>query len=230
MSTPGFLTNGIDFYQLLSAYAQDNKYCIEITSLQELEMVINLMKRVIGSSYGYKSDFASTIPGRFQMIFNSALQEAHVYAIAKKLGVKLCKRSDSTWLLDDTYEEGTDFYYKDTQIEAKVYKNWTNMLYYAKQGSIDPTVFHNADYVLCYLIEKPWPEELLALTDADTFAKKFGTAHWYWLKRINGKYVVYLNDDLYTDTYKSLSPLIPICKCRLTSDKLSICLDTNAIS
>ena len=224
MSTPGFLINGIDFYQLLCAYVQSN---IEITDPQELALIIDLMKHVIGNSYGYKNDFASTIYGRFQMIFNSTIQEAHIFAIAKKYGMDLCKRSDSKWLLSDTHEIGTDFYYKDLQIEAKVYKNLNNMLSYAEQGSINPTVFHNADYVLCYLIDRPWPEELMAFEDMQEFTKRVGTSHWYWLRRINGQYVLHFNEDLYTNTHKALSPTLPICKCRQTSDKFSISLDTN---
>lgn len=229
MATPGFLKDGIDFYTLLCAYAQDGRYRIETTDLTECTTAIDLMKHVIGDSYGYHTGFASTVPGRFQMIFNSTIQEAHIFATARSCGMELCKRSNSTWLLDGSAESGTDFYYNDIQIEAKVYKNWSNMLSYAEQGSADPTVFHNADYVLCYLIERPWPEELMKLDCTKELVKTVGTAHWYWLKKIDGQYVVYFNDDLYDNTYRALSPIIPICKCRLTQDKLSVLLDTNAM-
>ena len=227
MSTPGFLKDGIDFDQLLFPYLQNNG--IEITDPQELAVAINLMKHVIGDSYRYDQGFASTIHGRFQMIFNSTLQEAHIFAVAKQLGMNIGKRSDSTWLLSDTYEKGTDFYCEDLQIEAKVYKNWSNMLWYAEQGSNDSTVFHDADYVLCYLIDLPFPEELSDFDCLQARTSSVGTTHWYWLKRINGKYVVYFNEELYTNTYSALAKVLPICKCRLYSDKLSIFRDTNAM-
>jgi hypothetical protein len=207
LATPGFLETGIDFEQLIAYYLSNN--CrIEITDPAEIKLIVDIMKRVISTSYGYKegsSDFVNTVHGRMQMIFNSSLQELSI----KKAG--LVKRSDTIWSLDDAYEKGTDFQsYNGKQIEAKVYKTWSNMLYYAEKGATDYTVFHGADYVLCYLIDKPSEKE-------QEYQK-----HWYWLKKINGKYVVYIDEALCNITACCLSSTLPICYCQLKDNKLVI--------
>ena len=198
MATPGFLENGIDFEQLVLYYLANNCY-LEITDSKEVDLVIRLMKHVIGDSYGYKTDFASTIHGRFQIIFNSTLEEL----ITEKAG--LIKRSNAVWLLTDSYEKGTDFQSNNgKQIEAKVYINWYSMLDYAKKGSTDYTVFHGADYVLCYLINS------------------YSSKHWYWLKKINNVYDVYYEEELNGLTTECLPSSISICYCRLREDRLII--------
>ena len=198
MATPGFLENGIDFEQLVLYYLANNCY-LEITDSKEVDLVIRLMKHVIGDSYGCKTDFASTIHGRFQIIFNSTLEEL----ITEKAG--LIKRSNAVWLLTDSYEKGTDFQSNNgKQIEAKVYINWYSMLDYAKKGSTDYTVFHGADYVLCYLINS------------------YSSKHWYWLKKINNVYDVYYEEELNGLTTECLPSSISICYCRLREDRLII--------
>jgi hypothetical protein len=203
--TPGFLENGIDFAPLVKHYLANNCY-IEITDPAEVSLARKLMIHVIDSSYGYdddSSDFARTEHGRFQMIFNSALQEL----IAKLAG--LVKKSNAVWLLTGSYEKGTDFQSANGKhIEAKVYKNEASMKKYAKKGSVEYTVFHGAEYVLCYLI--------------DSYEGK----HWYWLKKINGTYSVYNNEELDQLTSECLPASISICYCKLRDNKLIIAKNT----
>lgn len=213
MVTPGFLENGIDFMPLVKHYLANNCY-IEITDPAEVSLARKLMIHVIDSSYGYNDDssyFAQTEHGRFQMIFNSALQEL----IAKLAG--LVKKSNAVWLLTDSYEKGTDFQSANGKhIEAKVYKNEASMKKYAKKGSVEYTVFHGAEYVLCYLID--------SYKDANQESK-----HWCWLKKINGIYTVYNNDDLTALTEECLPPAIQICYCKFLDDKIIIRKSTYCI-
>lgn len=201
MATPGFLENGIDFRQLVLYYLANNHY-VEITDPKELTLAVKLMEHVIGTSIGYKEDpekLKAAIQRRFQMIFNSTQEELTSEAAG------LIKRSNAVWLLTGSYEKGTDFQsYNGKQIEAKVYYDWNNMLEYAKKGSIDYTVFHGADYVLCYLINS------------------YNSKHWYWLKKINDTYNVYYEEELNDLTTECLPSSIPICYCRLREDKLII--------
>ena len=201
MATPGFLENGIDFEQLVQHYLSNNCY-IEVTDPKEVTLAIKLMEHVIGTSIGYKEDqekLNAAIQRRFQMIFNSTQEEL----TSEKAG--LVKRSNAIWLLTGSYEKGTDFQsHNGKQIEAKVYYDWNNMLEYAKKGSSDYTVFHGADYVLCYLINS------------------YNSKHWYWLKKINGVYAVYYEEALSSLTNECLPSSIPICYCRFRDDKLII--------
>lgn len=201
MATPGFLENGIDFEQLVLHYLANNHY-VEITDPKELTLAIKLMEHVIGTSIGYKEDpekLKAAIQRRFQMIFNSTQEELTSEAAG------LIKRSNAVWLLTGSYEKGTDFQScNGKQIEAKVYYDWNNMLEYAEKGSVDYTVFHGADYVLCYLINR------------------YDSKHWYWLKKINNVYNVYYEEELNSLTTECLPSVIPICYCRLREDKLVI--------
>ena len=205
MVTPGFLENGINLIPLVRYYLDNNCY-IEITDPAEVHLVRKLMQHIIGSSYGYSgdsNDFARTEHGRFQMIFNSTLQEM----VAEAAG--LIKRSSAVWLLTDSYERGTDFQSTNgKQIETKVYKNIASMNSYAKKGSTEYTVFHGADYVLCYLI--------------DSYESK----HWYWLKKINGVYSVYHNEELDKLTNECIQKVMPVCCCRQRDDKFIISKNT----
>lgn len=205
LATPGFLENGIDFEQLVLYYLSNNCY-IEIIDPKEIALAIKLMEHIISTSIGYTEDrekLSAAIQRRFQMIFNSTLEEL----ISEKAGLR--KRSNAVWLLTGSYEKGTDFQsYNGKQIEAKVYYDWNNMLEYAKKGSISYTVFHGADYVLCYLINS------------------YNSKHWYWLKKINNIYNVYYEEDLSNLTDECLPSTIPICYCRLSDDKLIISKNT----
>jgi hypothetical protein len=201
LSTSGFLSNGIDFKLLVKHYLANNCY-IEITDPAEVKLAIALMEHVIGTSYEYNEEgsFAQTIHGRFQLIFNSTLQEM----VAEENG-GLIKRSNAVWLLEGSYESGTDFRSSNnSQIETKVYKNEASMQKYAKKGSEVYTVFHGAEYVLCYLI--------------DSYELK----HWYWLKKINGIYSVYSNTELDQLTSECLPTTLPVCYCKLKDNKLII--------
>ena len=210
MATPGFLDNGIDFEQLIiyyldsSKYNKDNKCYIEITEHTEVNLIKNLAKHVIDTSIGYNDDnttFASTVHGRFQMIFNAMLEEAY----AQKAG--LLKRSDAIWRLSSSYQTGADFQSDNgKQIEAKVYKDWLSMQRYTEKGSNERTVFHGADYVLCYLIDSHEVDENL------------NQKHWYWLKKTSNTYVVDNNTELCNITYECLPTRLPVCSCKLTDD------------
>lgn len=201
MVTPGFLETGINFIPLIKQYLANNCY-VEITDPVEVSLVRKLMRHIIDSSYGYNeesSDFAQTEHGRFQMIFNSTLQEL----IAELAG--LVKKSKAVWLLTDSYEKGTDFQSTNgKQIEAKVYKNYDSMINYAKKGSVEYTVFHGAEYVLCYLV--------------DSHEGK----HWYWLKKVGSVYSIYSNEELDKLTSECLPKAIPICYCKLRDNKFVI--------
>lgn len=201
MSTPGFLKNGIDFEQLVKHYLANGCY-ITITDPAEIKLAIDLMQHIIDTSYGYDDEgsFASTIHGRFQMIFNSTLQEM----LVRERG-GLIKRSNAIWLLEDHYEKGADFKSNNNvDIETKVYKNVDSMKAYAKKGSTVYTVFHGAGYVLCYLIDS------------------FESQHWYWLKNINGTYTVYTDEALASLTSECLPEALPVCYCKLSDTKLVI--------
>jgi hypothetical protein len=201
LATPGFLKNGIDFKQLVLHYLSNNYYT-EIVDLKEIALATELMEHVIGTSISYQEDrtkHTAAIRRRFQMIFNSTMQEL----VSEQAG--LIKRSNAVWLLTGSYEKGTDFQsYNGKQIETKVYYDWNNMLEYAKKGSIDYTVFHGADYVLCYLINS------------------YNSKHWYWLKKINNVYNVYYEEELNNLTTECLPFSIPICYCRLENNKIII--------
>ena len=225
LATPGFLKDGIDFEQLVKYCIANDCRRIEITDQMEVNLLVKLMERVIGHSYKYNEGFASTINGRSQMIFNSTMQELAIQAVEQQFG--LIKRSNAVWLLSDSYERGTDFYsVNNKQIEAKVYKTWSNMLIYADIGSKDHTVFHDADYVLCYLIDRP---EKAKLETSPEILQYVGQKHWYWLKRIDGKYVVYFDKDLYGLTYYLLPQILPVCYCKVYKDKIIFDRNTFAI-
>lgn len=208
MVTPGFLETGIDFEQLVNYYLNNN--CrIEITDPAEVKLAVTLMEHVINTSHEYNEEgsFARTIPGRFQMIFNSTLQEI----ITREKG-GLTKLSNAVWLLDGSYEKGSDFRSSNgVEIETKVYKNEASMKKYAKKGSVEYTVFHGAEYVLCYLIDS------------------FDDKHWYWLKKINNVYDVYANEELDQLTSTCLPAAISICYCKLRDNKFIIGKNTFCI-
>jgi hypothetical protein len=201
LATPGFLENGIDFEQLVYYYLTNN-YRIEITDPAEVKLATALMEHIINTSHGYDDEdsFAKTIHGRFQMIFNSTLQEI----VAREKG-GLTKLSNAVWLLDGSYEKGTDFRSSEgIEIETKVYKNVTSMNNYAKKGSVEYTVFHGAEYVLCYLINSHEGK------------------HWYWLKKVSGVYSIYSNEELDKLTSECPPKAISICYCKLRDNKFVI--------
>lgn len=204
MVTPGFLKDGIDFEQLVYHYWANDCY-VKFTNNEEVSLITCLMEHVIGTSIGYQEDkekIKEAIQRRFQMIVNSTQEEL----VAEKAG--LIKRSSAVWTLAGSYESGTDFKSNNgKQIETKVYFNRDNMLDFAEKGSHDYTVFHGADYVLCYLINS------------------YDARHWYWLKKINGIYDVYYDEELYSVTDGCLPSSIPICYCRIRDD--SIIIDKN---
>ena len=202
MATPGFLKNGINFELLVMSYLANNYY-LEIALPEQVKLAKELMIHVIGTSYGYSTGFSATIHGRFQMIFNSTLEELYIKICLQNIG--LIKRSNAIWLLNGSYEPGTDFYSSNgKQIEAKVYKDFDNMKSWAEKGSEDPTVFHFADYVLCYLINS------------------HESKHWWWLKKVDGVYDVYKDAKFDSLISEYLPDNIPVCTCKLIDDKFII--------
>ena len=201
MITPGFLSDGIDFEQLFDHYVASGHY-IEITEPTEVNLAIELMEHVINSSYEYNEEdsFAKTKHGRFQMILNSTMGEVTISRYSS-----LIKKSGAVWLLGGSYEKGTDFISNENvEIEAKVYKNIDSLNFYAKKGSVEYTVFHGAEYVLCYLI--------------DSYEGK----HWHWLKKNNGVYDLYQDEGLEALTVERLPQSIPICYCKIVDNKIII--------
>lgn len=183
-----------------------NNCKVEITDPTEVNLALVLMEHVIDTSYEYNEEdsFAKTKHGRFQMISNSTLGEVTIARYCK-----LIKKSSAVWLLDSSYEKGTDFISEDNvEIEAKVYKNINSMNFYAKKGSVKYTVFHGAEYVLCYLI--------------DSYEGK----HWHWLKKTNGVYSIYNDAGLEALTSKRLPAVIPICYCKIRDNKIILCKNT----
>jgi hypothetical protein len=196
--TPGFLDNGIDFDQLTDYYEANN--CkVSIVNQTEVKVARALTESVINNSHGYQEEESSAKKPnvRLQMIFNSMLWEK----IVKRCS-SLIRKSSAIWLVGGSYEKGTDFQSTDgVDIEAKVYKDINSMNFYAKKGSIDYTVFHGAEYVLCYLINS------------------HENKHVYWLKKTNGIYHIYNDEGLEDLTNKHLPAVIPVCYCKMENDR-----------
>jgi hypothetical protein len=213
VTTLGFLKDGVDFTQLVHQYLANN-CTLEITDPVKVKLAKDLMDYVIKFSYGYNS---CTLPQlRFQMIFNSTMQEL----TAELVG--LIKRSNAIWRIGGKYEPGTDFLSDNgTEIETKVYKNTHNMLEAAKAGTLDYKVFHGATYVLCYLIEGE-----VKIISEEPFRE---IKHWFWLKKIDGKYVVYKDSELTAVTDECLPKTIPICRCTFYEDKIIISKNTYCV-
>lgn len=205
MATPGFLTNGIDFDQLTDYYVANNCRA-DIVNPVEVKVATALTESVINNSHGYQEEGSSVkkLNVRLQMIFNSMLWEK----IVKRCS-SLIRKSSAVWLVGGSYEKGTDFQSTEgVDIEAKVYKDINSMNFYAKKGSVDYTVFHGAEYVLCYLINS------------------HENKHVYWLKKTNGIYHIYNNEGLDALTSKRLPAVIPICYCKMLADKVIFGKDT----
>jgi hypothetical protein len=196
--TPGFLDNGIDFDRLTDYYeANDGK--VYIVNQTEVKVTRALTESVINNSHGYQEEDGSAKKHniRLQMIFNSMLWEKIV-----KRRSSLIRKSSAIWLIGGSYETGTDFQSTDgVDIEAKVYKDINSMNFYAKKGSVDYTVFHGAEYVLCYLINS------------------HENKHVYWLKKTNGIYHIYNDERLEDLTNKQLPAVIPVCYCKMDDDR-----------
>lgn len=199
MTTPGFLENGIDFDQLTDYYVTNN--CrVDIVNQIEVKVATTLTESVINNSHGYQEEESSAkkLNVRLQMIFNSMLWEK----IVKRCS-SLIRKSGAVWLVGGSYEKGTDFQSTDgVDIEAKVYKDINSMNFYAKKGSVDYTVFHGAEYVLCYLINS------------------HENKHVYWLKKTNGIYHIYNDEGLEYLTSKRLPAVIPVCYCTIRPGKI----------
>ena len=206
MATPGFLDDRIDFEQLVKHYKANG--CRLVITGNELQLARRIMRHVIDSTVGdrYNSDFARTEDGRFQIIFNSTMEEME----AEEAG--LCKRSSAIWSVNGQYEGGTDFLSTNgKKVEAKVYRDMDSALKAAKKGSVDYTVFHGAEYVLCYLINS-----------YELDKEKNKREHWFWLKKVNGVYSLCEDKNLRTVTERCLPATIPVCYCKLKEDHMII--------
>jgi len=197
--TPGFLENGIDFDPLIDYYVANNYY-VEVVNQSEVKVATALTESVINNSHGYQEEESSAKKPnvRLRMIFNSMLWEKIVKRVSS-----LIRKSSAVWLVGGSYEKGTDFQSTDgVDIEAKVYKDINSMNFYAKKGSVDYTVFHGAEYVLCYLNNSQ------------------ENKHVYWLKKTNGIYHIYNDEGLEYLTSKRLPQVIPVCYCTIRPDKI----------
>lgn len=197
-TTPGFHEDSIDFEQFVRYYLAHN--CrVDIFNKKEIDLLYNITKYVIEASYGYDdSEFLKTPHGRAQVIFNSVLQEI---IIEHYLGY--IKRSSAIWSLTSEAESGTDFITDDgIKIEAKVYKDINSMTKFANKASENSSVFHKADYVLCYLIES------------------HDGKHWHWLKNNAGIYSTDNIEQRFIDDLNKLPKDIKICYCTAKSNSI----------
>lgn len=183
---------------LVSQYIA-NGNCLKITDKSEVTLVKKIVANVINNSYKYTD--LSNIAKRLQYIFNSALQEQ----ILTNFG-GLIKRSNAFWSLDDSYEYGTDFQsWNGKKVEAKIYLNFEKMLEFAEKGTKDYTVFHGADYVVCYLVNGHFSDY-----------KETPVKYWWWLKKTPQGYQVFKDTNLDAIT-ESLGRL-PISICTYTTN------------
>jgi uncharacterized protein YkuJ len=114
----------------------------------------------------------------------------------------LTRNSDSKWLFNGTYETGTDFTGQSgLKVEAKVYYSEESMAAKIEEANKgDKYIFHNADFVCCYLIS------------TRRFIENC-PYHYQWLKRVNGKYEVYNDSKLDNLMRQSLPEKLPLCRC-----------------
>ena len=163
-------------------------------SEQVLTAIRNVIDYVINTSYAYQDESVKDPAKRFQIIINGNILEIYL----KHSAFDFIRISNSKWLINGSYDSGTDFVDDTgTKIEAKVYYSDESMhgkIFAANNGN--RYIFHDADYVCCYLINE---------------------SRYQWLKRINGIYVEH-NDALFNNlTTKFLPKQLPLCKCKTNS-------------
>lgn len=157
---------------------------------QVLSAVCDVVTHVINTSYQYSDESVKILTKRFQIIINGTILE--IFLENSKFA--FLRASDSKWLLNGTYDTGTDFVDSDgTKIEAKVYYSDETLQYkITAANNGNRYIFHDADYVCCYLINE---------------------RKYQWLKRINGIYDRYDDKILNNLTTKFLPEQLPLCKC-----------------
>ena len=163
-------------------------------SEQVLTAVRDIINYVINTSYAYNDEAVKDPAKRFQIIINGNILEIYL----KHSAFDFIRTSSSKWLINGSYDVGTDFVDSSgTKIEAKVYYSDASMrskMLAANDGN--RYIFHDADYVCCYLISE---------------------GVYQWLKRVDGIYVEH-NDALFTNlTTKFLPEQLPLCRC-ITND------------
>ncbi len=138
-------------------------------------------------------------PKRLQIILNGTILE--IFLMEAEV-LHLTRNSDSKWLFNGTYETGTDFTEQSgLKVEAKVYyseESMTAKIEEANKGN--RYIFHNADFVCCYLIT------------TRRFIENY-PYHYQWLKRVNGKYEVYNDSKLDNLMRQEFPEKLPLCRC-----------------
>jgi hypothetical protein len=165
-------------------------------SEQVLEAVRTVVQQVIDRSIQYKDESVKDQAKRFQIIINGNILEIYLAAS----GFRLTRNSDPKWLINSTYEVGTDFISDDgCKIEAKVYYSDASMMKKVEEANQgNRYIFHGALFVCCYLID---------------------TCKYQWLKCINNVYEKYNNEELDEFTALFLPKQLPLCRC--TENKIT---------
>lgn len=160
-----------------------------------LGALIVLVKQVIDNSKQYQDETVQDPAKRFQIIINGNILEVFL----NKTGCFI-RNSDAKWLLNSTYETGTDFTgLQGTRVEAKVYYSYESMqqkVEEANNGNI--YIFHDADLVCCYLIN---------------------SCSYQWLYKKDGCYTDFNDKNIIAWTKNNLPAVLPICKC--VEDKIN---------
>ena len=171
-------------------------------SAQYLKAVQDIVNRVIDVSVHYQDKEVKNPAKRFQIIINGSILEIF---LLKAEVFNLTRNSDPLWLINSDYETGPDFTSELSKgIEAKVYYSEESMAAKIEEANKgNPYIFHNADFVCCYLITTN------RYLDSQLF-------HYQWLQRVNGKYEIYNNINLDTKTRDFMPAQLPLCRCTET--------------
>lgn len=203
-AAPWFIFNeetfGFDADKLFYEFLEKGHITIRnIGSEQILDATRDLIQKIINESIQYQNESVKDPPKRLQIILNGNILE--IYLKTAEV-FQLTRNSDSKWLFNGTYEVGTDFTdEKGYGVEAKVYyseESMTAKIEEANKGN--RYIFHDADFVCCYLITTK------RMIDGHPF-------HYQWLKRINGLYQVYNDQEFDDKIRKALPEKLPLCRC-----------------
>lgn len=154
-----------------------------------LSAVRDVVQQVRDTSYAYES--VDKLHKRFQLIINGLILERYLQRAAGHL---LIRKSDPKWVLNGTYESGTDFVTPEgIKVEAKVYYSELSMIEKVNAANRgNRYIFHDADYVCCYLIT---------------------SQKYQWLRRVNGVYSTYEDSTVKQWSEANLPSQLPLCRC-----------------
>lgn len=164
-----------------------------------LDAMRALITKIIAESIRYQDKDVKVPAKRLQIILNGNVLEIF---LMEAVDFHLTRRSDSKWLLNGTYETGADFIGQSgSTIEAKVYYSAASMTEKIDEANTgNRYIFHNADFVCCYLI------------NTDRFIEE-RPYHYQWLKKVNDKYELYNDPTLDNLTRQSMPERLPLCRC-----------------